>query len=338
MSISVLHFGSKAFPAAYGGVEKIIFDLYQGCASVNSYVLADNIFQESERVFKKEAGFLNGLFQIYKLCKTKKIDLIHFHKETSIPYAIVLRCLGVRCVLTIHGFGWKVPRWTLFQRSALWLLDLFAYVCLDKVVFCSPNDYQAVRRYLNFKRLVCIPNGVIVANQLNSIATRSGLVYLGRVSPEKNIPAVVRAANAAGISLAVYGPLDERDPSFVKTIQDLIANGQMKYHGAVAQADVRTVLGKYQALINPSFSEGLPVSVLEAASEGLWLVLSGIPAHRTLKFPDAVYVNEHHLDLSSISMPEFAVSKRNWGWAKGQYSLSTMLNGYEALYSEVADA
>lgn len=129
--IRVLHFGAKTYPPSHGGVEKIVFDLAIG-TSVESHVVADMVDGEFDDVIVRERGFLNGFFQLVKVCKERDINVVHFHKETSIPYALMLKAMGFKSILTLHGFGWKVPRWPLVARVGLWLADVLAYCLLDR--------------------------------------------------------------------------------------------------------------------------------------------------------------------------------------------------------------
>lgn len=335
MKIKVLHVGAKVSPAAYGGVEKIVFDLFCQCKGVVSFSLVDRVLVKEDRVIERVGGLWATVQQVVELCRIYGIDIVHLHKETSIPCAILLRIRGIRCVLTIHGFGWRVARWSYLQRFALWALDLIAYMTLRSVVFCSVYDYNYARRFVKSDRLVCVPNGVGVSDTATNRFNSRGLVYLGRISPEKNIPALVAAVRKAGLPLCVYGPIDERNPRFFKEIRMLIARKEMQYGGVVKYEDVPAVLSRYATLVNPSFSEGLPVSVLEAAAAGLNLLLSDIPAHRMLRFPDATYFNPKEIDFASIESKDLTRSLNNQNWVINNFSLEAMVRGYELVYKEV---
>lgn len=338
MSIKILHVGSKVYPPNYGGVEKIVFDIVTGARAFESFALVDNNLDERGTVaIKRKSGFFSSFLQILEICKEKDIDIVHLHKETSIPVGMLLRIFRIKCVLTIHGFGWRVPRWSLLQKSILWILDCFSYISFNRVAFCSPNDYSCVNSYLKSRRLVCVPNGVEVNSEKSSVDLRRGGVYLGRISPEKNIVSLVSAANRAGLSLVVYGPIDERDPVFYSEIKSLIDSGQMVWGGVVPHDKVRTVLRKYAVLLNVSFSEGLPVSVLEGASEGLHLVLSSIPAHKALAFPDVTFVDPNKVELSGVCAESTVASGSNIHHAQEFYSMDAMISGYSRIYLEVAN-
>lgn len=329
----ILHYGAKTYPPSHGGVEKIVFDLANRCDEFESYVIADSINFSSDFIVERDVGFVRGFFQLVKLCRDKEIDLIHFHKETSIPIAFLMRLIGCKTVLTLHGFGWKVPRWSLFSRGALWVLDLIAYVFLHRVIFCSENDYRSVRKYLRLRKLVCIENGVDISLSDAELTHREGGVYLGRISPEKNI-LLLKDLNKS-TQFTVFGPLDKRDNNFTNSFNEAVIEGSISYGGVVKSENVPVVLSKFSFLVNLSFSEGLPVAVLEAASQGLFLVLSDIPAHRSLNFPDCIYVDPYSEDIKNIDYTILKPSVRNRDWARERFSLQSMVDKHARLYREV---
>lgn len=296
--MKVLHVGTKTWPPRHGGVEKIVYDLVSAAGAVESWVLADACEREEGRVGQLAAGLLPAWRQVRSLVRREGLDLVHLHKETSIPLALLLRLSGLRCVLTLHGLAWRLARWSLMQRAALWILDLAACLTMSAVIFVGERDHRCYRRWLPDRRLHLVPNGVEVPEA--SATAGAGWVYLGRISPEKNVNALIDAALAAGIPLDLHGPLDERDAAFAARFRELAGQPGVRWHGPLAFEQVPAMLARHRVLANPSFSEGMPVSVLEAAAQGLFLVLSDIPQHRLLAFPETCYVDPAAIDLTSI--------------------------------------
>src|SRR5690606_32067454 len=109
----------------------------------------------------------------------------------------------------------------------------------------------------------------------------------------------------------------------------------VSYGGVLAHTDLFASLSKYGAFINPSFSEGMPVSVLEAASVGLMLVLSDIRQHRDLGFPDAVYVRPDADEIVGLDKIG-GYSAANVEVVKNRYSINSTCVRYEEIYSKIA--
>lgn len=186
----IVHVGSKTWPPRHGGVEKVVFDL--ATAFPTSSVVFANTSEEQVKegappVFQLRKGFFSSIKQLIDFAKNcNDTPIFHFHKETSIPLALFIRLLGYRCVLTLHGFGWRIARWSYWQRCALWLLDLVAYFCLQRIIFVGQYDWQTVRRWLPLSHLRWIPNGVVASKfARKEVIDADSWVYIGRISPEK---------------------------------------------------------------------------------------------------------------------------------------------------------
>ena len=104
----------------------------------------------------------------------------------------------------------------------------------------------------------------------------------------------------------------------------------MTHQVAVETDLVYNVLENYNVFINPSFSEGMPVSVLEAAANKCYLVLSNIEAHKKLDFPDVTYIECQKIDLSDLNLEYYG--NNNYNHVLNKYSLKTMKDNYNKLY------
>jgi len=102
----------------------------------------------------------------------------------------------------------------------------------------------------------------------------SGLVYLGRIVPEKGVIEFVRSLEQSGsrVSLDVFGSGEDSDKL-------MALRGELEYvnltlHGAVDHGDVPATLRRYRALVHASrWYENAPVAIVEAAAQGLEVVV-----------------------------------------------------------------
>jgi glycosyltransferase involved in cell wall biosynthesis len=336
--LKVLRIGPKNYPPHHGGVEKNAYWLVVKMPEVENHIFTEwEPETNSPRVKVLPKGLFSQLRMAHTYSKRKSIDIIHLHKEGFIPLAVLLKLAGHRCVLTIHGCAWRLKRWPFQTRILLFLLDCVACCLLDRTVFVGERDWQLFRKVLFFRKLYLIRNGVVVRRKLMSLK-QDGLVYLGRISPEKNILSLIKAAETAKVNLDLYGPFDHRDGEFRETVLRMVRESRyVEWKGPVPFEAVAETLLKYRAFINVSFSEGLPTSVLEAAAEGLYLVLSDIPQHRLLRMPDCTYVNPHELDLSRILLP---VGKdagiANHVHVQREFSLDRVIKAYSKIYRDLS--
>jgi glycosyltransferase involved in cell wall biosynthesis len=274
---------------------------------------------------------------VHSYVHDNQIDVVHLHKVAFIPLALLLHFTGIRCVLTLHGCAWRLRRWPLHLRAIFWLLDCLACLLLPAVVIVGKHDHAAFAR-LGGRRLHWIPNGV-QPGPARSSSSRAGVVYIGRISPEKNILAMAKAAEKAHLPLDIYGPLDVRDPRGVREFLSQVKGSScVRYRGPLPASAVRETLAQYRTFVNLSFAEGLPVAVLEAAAESLHLVLSDIPAHRDLGLPQCQYVDPHDIDLACVDQLPAGLAKANRLHVQQEYDLHKMLSAYEAVYWSMATA
>jgi glycosyltransferase involved in cell wall biosynthesis len=333
--LRVLHVGPKNFPPSHGGVEKVAYDLVVGMPHVESHVLTEwRNDSPWPRVSTLERGVLGAVGQIRRYCRDQAIDVVHLHKESFTPHALLLSLSGVKCVLTVHGCGWRLSRWPLHFRAAVFLMDCLACSWGPEVVFVGERDWRLFRRLAPFRRVHFIRNGVNGGRHATGLS-KSQMVYLGRLSPEKNVLGLIEAAEFCGVALDLYGPFDKHDPTFQDTVLNRLRQcPHVHWRGPVPFDKVRETIAGYRAFVNPSFSEGLPVSVLEAAAEGLYLILSDIPQHHLLGFPACSYVNPAHLSFADVPWNSLD-GESNREHVGVAFSLDKMIHAYEEIYERM---
>jgi len=334
--MKVLHIGPKNFPPCHGGVERVVYDLARFMPDVQSHVLIE---WPQDRLPDRVRLLPKGLMRQFRMARDyaveNSIDIIHVHKEAFLPLGLLLKMSGLKCVATIHGCPWRLARWPLAIRAAFFALDCLASCCLDRTVFVGLYDWRLFAKLFPRGRTAFVPNGVEVSLE-PSPDRRSGSVYLGRLSPEKNIAALAKAADQAHVRLDLYGPFDRRDKALREELLSLVTTSKwITWHGPVPADQVRNVLRRYKIFMNASLAEGMPVSVLEAAAEGLHLVLSDIPQHRTLQMPGCTYVDARKIDLRRLPTNGQAGGEQNRAHVAGNFSISNTVKAYRDIYRKI---
>lgn len=332
--MKILHVGPKNFPPSHGGTERVVFDIVNGLKDFESYVLVEFEQKETDYIRVLPKGYMNRLSFILNFVKEKGIDLVHFHNETYIPMAILYSLRSRRNILTIHGLHFTNPKYNIFQRVFILLFDILGAIFLPNLVFCSDFDRKLFNKYIPFRKLHYVPNGINAGNiafNKDAQLTKT-LVYLGRISPEKNLVSLIDNVDKAQIPLHIYGNFDSRRPLFNQSIKTALAQSNYaKWMGSVAYSDVYKTLSKYKTFVYPSLSEGMPLAVIEAAYCGLFLVLSDIPQHTLLNFPDTIFLNPHDFSLDKQML--VGNGMRNKEYVEMNYTLEIMLKGYRSLYT-----
>ena len=101
--------------------------------------------------------------------------------------------------------------------------------------------------------VVVIPNGVRVPAEVGASAEPPEVLYVGRLSPEKNVDTLVEAVGDLNLVVAGDGPLRERVPNAL---------------GAVPHAEVERLLERASVVVSPCEREGFGLAAAEAMAFG----------------------------------------------------------------------
>jgi glycosyltransferase involved in cell wall biosynthesis len=134
-------------------------------------------------------------------------------------------------------------------------------------------------------RVELIPNGVDTQLFVPAgTAPRSGLprvLYVGRLSPEKNLEIIVHATSSLGAGATVTmigaGPLRGDLEALARARQV-----EIKFPGIVEQAKLPAVYGAADVFVLASFTEGHPKVLLEAMACGVPCIASDCAGNRSL--------------------------------------------------------
>jgi len=127
-------------------------------------------------------------------------------------------------------------------------------------------------------RFTYVPNWLDVGHIQCDPTPGDYFMYLGRLSPEKGVPTVVRAARQAGVRLAVVG-----DGPMMDTLKAMLGDdpGGVELLGYRRGEELARLLRGARAVVAPSECyENAPLSVLESLAAGKPLIgsrLGGIP-------------------------------------------------------------
>lgn len=332
--MNILHVGPKNFPPSHGGVEKSVFDIVNNKKNTHTnYILTEWESKKSNNVFHLESSFFSQIKQIFSIIDSKNIDVIHLNKETFIPHSLVLVFHPkIKVIHSIRGCAWRIKRWGYVRRILFYILDILACLFLKNVVFVGLTDYQHFSKYRIFKGLHFNPNGVD-KTKLISKDINNQCVYIGRISPEKNLHGLISFFEINNSNLTIFGPFDKHDLSYKNLILDRInKNKNIFYGGILKYNEIQSTLSKFNVFCNFSFSEGMPVSVLEAASVGLNLILSNIHQHTSLQFFDVIFVDPYQPNHKEFNFN--GPSKMNKQIVESKYSIQSTVNFYLDLYEK----
>jgi glycosyltransferase involved in cell wall biosynthesis len=192
----------------------------------------------------------------------RKADLVH---ANWLAGALVARFSGKPFVVTLHGSPTAgrfddlglAQRW---PRLVRWLLRP------ARTVICCSEKLATAMRGCGLMNVQAIPYGVYMPDDLGVQNEPATVLYVGRLSPEKNIDVIAAATEGLPRIVAGDGPLRNLMPDTI---------------GFVGPREVSELYKRAAVVVVASTSEGLPNVVLEAMAHGKTVVatpVGGIPS------------------------------------------------------------
>jgi glycosyltransferase involved in cell wall biosynthesis len=242
------------------------------------------------------------LWRYMKLLREEKPDVIFtFTVKPNVYCSLAARFLNIPVINNISGLGSVFIKdgWVAFVLRALYKISLARS---NKVFFQNPDDlkYFLTHRLVNERFTALLPGSGVDLQRfkptelpyLNQIrkkhtATDSQFVFLlvCRMLKEKGIEEYVHAARllkqlSPNVIFALLGPIDNDNPSAISEsqMQFWVNEGAVSYWGSTN--DVRIQIAKADCIVLPSYREGTPRSLLEAAAMSRPLVASNVPGCR----------------------------------------------------------
>ena len=153
------------------------------------------------------------------------------------------------------------------------------YVGVEDEVFAQEVSKYSMR----------IPEQALTRRQLNKVnSIHSGtntnlkLVWIGELVPRKNIEVLLEALRKSpNLELTVIGdgPLK---PILKDKYEDLLSNGVVNFTGKIAREEVFSYLNNSDILVHTSYREGTATTIVEAISNGNFVVAIDIGGHSCL--------------------------------------------------------
>ena len=205
-----------------------------------------------------------------------------FQLTGAIPPLIARARFGVPYVVT-YGFWYaRLSR----PGPKRWLKAALERVALARaaaVIATTPELAARARRWA--RRVELIPNGVDTTAFAPGPGTRDGgaarVVYVGRLSAEKNLPTLVEAAARLTTRVRLVfvggGPEEARLRARARA-----AGVEVDFRGVIDQTALPAVYREADAFVLASFTEGHPKALLEAMSAGVACVASSCEGNRSL--------------------------------------------------------
>ena len=274
-----------------------------------------------------------------KLIDRAAPDVCHAHNvyhHLSPSVLGLVRARGIPLVMTLHDLKIACPAYSMLSHdgvcercrdgrlyqvvtnrcmkgslalSALVMLESYLHLLLGSYVRNVDRFLVPSRFYLNklvewgfpAERFEYVPNFVSADTFEPCYAPGERFVYFGRLSREKGIATLIRAARQAGVGLDIIGtgPIEQE-------LRELAAGQDVRFLGYLTGAKLNAAVSSARAVVVPSeWYENAPLSVLEGAALGKPLIVARIGG-----LPELVVDDESGWSFESRSAEELAACLR----------------------------
>lgn len=281
-----------------GGPEKTIFrsgDYFRrlGVAAEALYLLDANtpndlLLQRARRApipvhwaLERSAMDVAGAGALARLIRTGRFDILHAHDYKANTLARLLwPAGGYRIIATAHGYNRTTRR-----EACYYALEKLLLRSVDAVI-CPSRQLadQLGRSGVSRSRLHVIPNAIAVEDwpfrPRRHRADGLRVLYVGRLSPEKNVPALLEACadlrrRGRALTLEIAGEGPHRE-GLIRQAEELGLTEAVTFLGL--RDDVSELMARCDVFVNPSLTEGMPNTVLEALANGLPVIATDVGA------------------------------------------------------------
>lgn len=308
--------GTRGIPNIMGGVETHCEELYPILAEMGCditvirrafYVSPDNKKTSYKNVHLKDiyAPHLKSLeaivhtFSSIWYAKKVKADILHIHAIGPCLMVPLARLLGLKVVMTHHGFDYDRQKWGGLARFALRLGERFGVKYANEVIVISKfinelisQKYKRTNAHLIYNG-VNIPKPTTDTQYINSLGLEKGnyVFAMGRFVGEKRFDRLIEVFDAiekGNTKLVIAGDANHAD-KYVQNLKKMALEKGVILPGFVKGEKLNELLSHARVFILPSTHEGLPISLLEAMSYGLDVLASDIPANKAVNLPKDCY-------------------------------------------------
>ncbi len=294
---------------------------------------------------------------ITDLLRREAVQVVHVSLSfsTSVDFGLPDLCheLGLPVVATFH-----VPydsRFSLWQgiSSAVYRVYSQSLAAYDRVIIFSEQQKNLLAQYGVPEEIIAVvPNGVDINKYAPGPSTfktemgaRTLIGYLGRIDPEKNVDALLRAfqdlESDDETKLVIVGSGADR-----KRLARRFTSARVQFTGHVMDEGHRiAILRAMDVFVLPSAVEGLSLSLLEAMACGVATIATDVGSDGEAVRAAGLLMNPRELDgqlrLALQTLLDFPGFRTELGRRARQrtlerYSLGGNLDRLLAIYDELA--
>ena len=315
--------GQKGIPVSQWGVERHVEEIAKRLANKGHEVLV-----YSRETYPKGKGVLPPGVKVLELPSIplkawdtivhsflasidvlfRKVDIIHFQSQGPAIFVILPKIFkrSAKVVFTFHCDDVLRPQWGLFAKLALRMGEWIGMKFADEVISASAPVFtdRLVQKY--GRKVNTIPNGVFLA-QADCGELRlpeNYILAVSRLIRSKGLDHLINAFNLISkdypnCKLLIVGSptLNDNDKPRLQALAS--GNDHIIFMGHQPSNRLFQIFQNAEVFVQPSEIEGLPMTLLEAASVGIPVIASDIAEHTSVLKDFGIYFkSKNYIDLA----------------------------------------
>jgi len=349
--MKIVMIGQKGIPTLFGGIERHVEEISCHLAKKNDYqvfVYARNYYTPKKiKTYQKvnvihlpslktkhldaiSHVFLSSWHAIFKI----KPDIIHYHGIGPALCVWIPKIFSpkTKVVFTFHCRDYFHKKWGIIARLFLKTGEIIGCLMADKIIAVSNEIKKYVAK--KYKREASfIPHGIKKEKRVTTqyikkwgLEKNNYILAVSRLIRHKGLHYLIKAYQEIKTNkkLVIVGP-SFYTSDYENEIKKIAENNpNIIFLGAQQGKILKALYSNTCLFVNPSEQEGLPLTVLEAASFGRPLLLSNIDIHcLMLKDFPFFFKNKSIVDLKKnlkfiLDNPQTALNKgektKNYAW------------------------
>ena len=363
--MKVLLLGSKEYPfgsnkgedkTPSGGIERSVATLAQALTHSGKLELilitrkfkGVSKFEHSNALTVHRVNWSNGRilrhltfnFNSFFKALSLDFDVIHANGQVTGLFGVLLKIIkGKPLVYSPHGLAHMQPQHGFFTKLFFKISTKLIHAFADKVIFLSEGEKRNYLQITPGVKAAIIPH----IFELNEFAKHEKakrhatpvVCFIGRLSKVKGVDLLLKAVAPLECRLLIAGDGPERN-KLELLVSELKIESKVKFMGNVG--NVLSVFSQSDVFVLPSYSEGFPVTILEAAAAKVPIVATDIGLELTNEETALIVqpgdVSALRKAITRLFTDSKLVSKltKNAYVNLTQYSKENITSQYEKLY------
>jgi len=302
MKIIVL--GTRGIPNIQGGVETHCEELYPRLAELGHDVTLitrtpyvknkkiktfkgvrlKHIFAPKNKTFEAITHTFLGV--VY--AGFKRPDYLHIHTVGPMLLTPFAKLLGLKVIVTNHGPDYNRQKWRKTAKTVIKLGERLGTKYADKIIVISKVIDYILNKEYNRNDAVLIYNGVTIPTKSEKtdyiedlgLTSQEYMIAVGRFVEEKGFLDLVEAYAKINTKekLVLVGNADHEN-NYSRLLKKQAKESGVILTGFLKGEKLDQIFTHAKLFVLPSYHEGLPISLLEAMSYNLDVLVSDIPAN-----------------------------------------------------------